>query len=95
MFVPTHNLIVVKAKTMKEEVKTESGIILEEEKKISEPSDITEGEIVSMGPDCKIEAKCGDNVYYQTHAANTVTIRGEDIQIVGEPSIIGVEVKSE
>ena len=91
MFVPTQNLIVVKAKTMKEEVKSASGIIIEEEKKIKEVEAITEGEIVSLGSECTLDAQIGDTIYYQSHAASTITIRGEEIQIVNQPSVIGLD----
>ncbi len=93
-FQPTQNLIVVKAVKIQEEVVAESGIILEQKKTIdSSAQAITEGEIISKGPDVKMEAEIGDVIFYQTHAAQTFNIRGEDIQVVGEPSVIGTGKK--
>ena len=93
-FQPAVNLIVVKAVKVQEEVVAESGIILEQKKIIdSSAQAITEGEVISKGPDVKMEANVGDVIFYQTHAAQTFNIRGEDIQVIGEPSVIGTSKK--
>lgn len=91
MFKPTGARLLVEPVKVEKEITTESGIILQTEKKIDDVNhkDAREATVLAIGNGVT-EVKVGDTVFYETHAAYSITVQGEDKTIVGLQSVIGI-----
>ena len=70
----------------KSEVKTESGLILDDATSVR---DSRKGTVLAIGPDVK-EVKVGDTIYLEWNKAQVVTVDGAQRVIVKEEHIVAV-----
>lgn len=85
MLKPLHdNVILMKEKEGKE-VKTASGIILNEEKNI--PS---YAKVVAIGPDSKTEIKVNDKVVYKEYSGTHAKVNEEEYIIIKSEDILAI-----
>ena len=93
MFNPTGNRIVVRPENIVKEETTDSGIIITREKQ-DEHRVVMSGVVQSVGMDVR-EVKVGYEIFYELHAANTFSIKGNDYVVVQETGILGYDSLSQ
>lgn len=85
MLKPLHDNVILKKEKAEKEVKTASGIILNDNKNV--PS---YARVVAIGPDSKADIHVDDNVVYKEYSGTNVKLDDEEYIIIEAEDILAV-----